>query len=113
MKQLDFLLAGGKEAMFKSSESSEDDESAISNEINEKINKNDIVIGISASGTTKYTVAAIKKCNDNLGALTIGISNNKNTPLIKSSIFNFFKFKYRRLFLVQQDCMLEQPKKFA
>ena len=34
----DFLLAGGKEAMFKSSESSEDDESTISKEISEKSN---------------------------------------------------------------------------
>ena len=90
VKQLDFLLAGGKEAMFKSSESSEDDESTISKEISEKkINKDDIVIGISASGTTKYTVAAIKKCG-NLGALTIGISNNNNTPLIKFAQYSIF-----------------------
>ena len=61
INKLDFLLAGGKEAMFKSSESSEDDQTNIINEIDEKkINKKDIIIGISASGTTKYTVTAIK-----------------------------------------------------
>lgn len=90
INKLDFLLAGGKEAMFKSSESSEDDQTNIINEINKKkINKKDIIIGISASGTTKYTVTAIKKCND-IGALTIGISNNKNTPLLKKAQFSIF-----------------------
>ena len=28
-----------------------------------KINNNDIVIGIAASGTTPYVIDAIKKCN--------------------------------------------------
>lgn len=88
--KLDFLLAGGKAAMFKSSETSEDDEKLIIDEIAcKKINKQDIIIGISASGTTKYTVTGIKKCND-LGALTIGISNNNNTPLLKSAQLPIF-----------------------
>lgn len=88
--KLDFLLAGGKDAMFRSSESSEDDEITILKEIKKKkINNHDIVIGISASGTTKYTVAAIKKCSD-LGALTVGISNNYNTPLLKLAQFSIF-----------------------
>ncbi|MDA9171069.1 N-acetylmuramic acid 6-phosphate etherase [Alphaproteobacteria bacterium] len=88
--QLAFMLAGGKDAMFKSSESAEDDENFILKEIKEKkINKQDVVIGISASGLTPYTVAGIKKCNA-LGALTIGIANNDKTPILREAQIPIF-----------------------
>lgn len=81
--RIKFLLAGGKKAMFESAENMEDETEKISSLINDcNIGKKDIVIGLSASGSTKFTVEAIIQANK-LGALTIGIANNKNAPLLK------------------------------
>jgi N-acetylmuramic acid 6-phosphate etherase len=80
-KRLDFILAGGRQALVKSIENAEDDiEEAKIKVIKKKINKKDVVIAISASGSTPFTVAAVKESKKN-GALTIGISNNQNTLL--------------------------------
>ncbi len=81
--RIKFLLAGGKEAMFESAEKMEDETDKISSLIDDcNIGKKDIAIGLSASGSTKFTVEAIIQANK-LGALTIGIANNKNAPLLK------------------------------
>ena len=46
-----------------------------------KISKNDILIGLSASGKTKFTLSGINYANK-IGCLPIGITNNKNTIII-------------------------------
>ena len=82
--RLVFILAGGKSAMFKSSENAEDNEKLVLEEIErKKISKDDVVIGISASGFTKFTVNGILKAKE-IGALTVGISNNENSSLLKT-----------------------------
>ena len=43
----------------------------------------DVVIGLAASGSTKFTVDVVKFAKS-LGALTIGISNNNNSKLEKN-----------------------------
>jgi N-acetylmuramic acid 6-phosphate etherase len=50
------------------------------------INTKDIVIGIAASGTTPYVIAALNKCNEN-NISTGCISCNKNSPLTEISQF--------------------------
>ena len=50
--------------------------------MDKKINKNDVIIGLTASGNTKFTVELIKK-SIKKQALTIGISNNKDSILEK------------------------------
>ena len=54
-----------------------------------KINKKDIVIGISASGTTPYVVGGLKKCQENsiyTGCITCNnnmlMSQYSNTPIV-------------------------------
>ncbi|MCK5872682.1 MAG: N-acetylmuramic acid 6-phosphate etherase, partial [Methylococcales bacterium] len=49
-----------------------------------KINGNDTVIGIAASGTTPYVIGAINKANEN-GLLTASISCNPNNPLAETA----------------------------
>ena len=79
------LLAGGQQASHKAQENAEDDAEAAIQEIeNAQVKKHDAVIGIAASGKTPYTVAGIKKAKT-LGAFTIGIANNSDTPLLKES----------------------------
>src|SRR5205814_2706603 len=61
-------------------EGAEDDEDAAIEAVNAEVKAEDAVVGIAASGTTPYTVAAIRRANM-LGALTIGITSNPNSPL--------------------------------
>lgn len=67
---------------LKPSEGSEDSEELAIQHFNEKkINQDDVVIGIAASGSTKYTLKIIELSKNN-GALTIGISNNRDSLLL-------------------------------
>ena len=67
---------------LKATEGSEDSEELAVEHFNKKnINKDDVVIGLAASGSTKYTLKIIE-LSRNMGALTIGISNNKNSLLL-------------------------------
>jgi len=75
------IIAGGAAAILKAVEGAEDDEKMGMKVINEKnINKNDIVIGITASGCTPFVMGAVKEAKKN-GVITIGISNNKNSSI--------------------------------
>lgn len=80
------LLAGGYEAMWNSLEETEDDDNWIIAALNShSLAKDDVVIGVTASGTTPFVLAAAKHAAQ-IGALTVGISNNEKTVL--SSICN-------------------------
>ena len=46
-----------------------------------QIGASDVVIGLAASGCTPFTVSVVEQAKA-LGALTIGISNNRDTPLL-------------------------------
>lgn len=74
------LLAGGSKAFLNAVEGAEDDEEAAIAEINQLVTGDDAVIGIAASGTTPYTVAAIRRANM-LGALTIAVTSVPGSPL--------------------------------
>lgn len=80
-----FIIAGGKKALTRSVEGAEDlRDKKIDEVVKDFIQPNDVVIGLAASGTTKFTVEIIKYANK-IGALTIGITNNVNTKLEKYS----------------------------
>ena len=81
------LIAGGDSAIRKSIEYAEDDENlGWQDLLKYNINKNDIVIGIAASGTTPYVLGALRKSKEM--EITTGciVCNNK-TPLSKVSDF--------------------------
>jgi N-acetylmuramic acid 6-phosphate etherase len=76
-----FLIAGGTEALLHSVEGAEDDEAAGVQAVEAvQVGPADVVIGLAASGTTPYVMAAIRRARS-LGALTIGIANNTGAPL--------------------------------
>lgn len=84
-QRLVFLIAGGFESLWKSSEDAEDHgEDAVESLRKADIGPNDVVVGVAASGRTPYTVSAIKAARD-VGALTIGVANNAGTPLLNES----------------------------
>lgn len=74
------LMAGGERAYFAAAEGAEDDEEAAIDVVTREVTAEDALVGIAASGTTPFTVAAVRKANM-LGALTVGITNVSASPL--------------------------------
>ena len=74
------LMAGGERAYFAAVEGAEDDEDAAIETVNREVTADDAIVGIAASGTTPYTVAAVRRANM-LGALTVGVTNVAASPL--------------------------------
>jgi N-acetylmuramic acid 6-phosphate etherase len=78
------IMAGGERAFLAAAEGAEDDEDAAIAAIEQDVIADDAVVGIAASGTTPYTVSAIRKANM-IGALTVGITSNPGSPLAQEA----------------------------
>lgn len=76
------IMAGGTSAFFSAAEGAEDDEEAAIAEIERRVRPQDAVLGIAASGTTPFTVAAVRKANA-MGALTVGVTSVAGSPLAR------------------------------
>jgi N-acetylmuramic acid 6-phosphate etherase len=81
------IIAGGDSAIRKAIEFAEDSITLGWEDLKSyNISQNDVVIGIAASGTTPYVIAALKKCNEN--NITTGcITSNINSPLSLAAKF--------------------------
>ena len=80
-----FIIAGGLKALGAAVEADEDSSKLGEREIaKKKPGKNDVVVGIAASGRTPFTVAAIAYAGRH-GAKTIAVSCNRNSPLEKAA----------------------------
>lgn len=80
-----YALAGGLDALSKSAELAEDDREAAFRDLGGiNVQERDVLIGVAASGRTPYTVAAVEKANE-IGALTIGVSNNPSAVLLSKA----------------------------
>lgn len=76
-----FAMAGGFDALVRSVERAEDDEAAGTQAIvHAKVGANDVAIGIAASGTTPYTIGALRAAHA-AGAVTIALASNPGAPL--------------------------------
>lgn len=74
-------IAGGDSALRNAAEGCEDDPEAGAELIDRlKLHENDVIIGISASGSAAYVLGAIGRARQ-LGRKTIGIVNNRRTKL--------------------------------
>ncbi len=79
------LIAGGDTAIRKAVEFAEDSETQGWKDLQKhQISQNDFVIGIAASGTTPYVIAALKKCNEN-NIETGCITCNYGSPLSQTA----------------------------
>lgn len=75
------LIAGGDVAIRKAVEAAEDDPMGGWNDmLPYKVDQDDTVIGIAASGTTPYVIGAVKEARER-GILTACITCNPNSPL--------------------------------
>lgn len=79
------ILAGGKEHLIEALEDKEDDIHAAWLELQEKkVSEKDIVIGISASGTTPFVLSALKECRKH--QITTGcIVSNPDSPIAEQA----------------------------
>ena len=84
-ERLDYVIAGGMGALMASVEGAEDQAGAAQEAVtNININNKDVVIGLAASGTTVFTIAVLAAARQQ-GALTIGVANNRLTPLLDTA----------------------------
>lgn len=81
------IIAGGNKAITEAVEFAEDDvEQGWKDLQQHSINKKDVVIGIAASGSTPYVIAALEKCKQNQ-IVTGSISCNLQSPLSHAADF--------------------------
>lgn len=79
------LVAGGLQALLEAREGAEDDRRQASNDVNKiALTKEDVVICVSASGKTPYTLEVLNFANE-IGAYTIGVSGGRESPLFEKS----------------------------
>jgi N-acetylmuramic acid 6-phosphate etherase len=77
------LIAGGKRALSGAVEGAEDSTRNGERDIRAlRVTRRDAVIGLTASGSTPYVLAALKKAR-RAGAATIGITSNRKSPIAR------------------------------
>lgn len=74
------VVAGGRRAVFRSREGAEDDEADARKRIGALARKGDVVVGISASGVTPFTLAALKEAGRR-GCATVLVTSNERPDL--------------------------------
>src|SRR4029077_1992620 len=85
LERLVLVVAGGANSLTRSAEGAEDNGEDGVRLIREyRVDGNDVVIAVAASGTTPFTLACLREAK-RAGALTIGIANNRGTPLLKDA----------------------------
>jgi N-acetylmuramic acid 6-phosphate etherase len=84
-ERLLLLIAGGRNALLRSVDGAEDavDQAARLAQQHD-IGGDDVVIAVAASGTTPFTVSCLNEAKRR-GALTIGVANNRDTPILKEA----------------------------
>ena len=83
-KLVQALIAGGKRAVTGAVEGAEDSIPNAERELRgRKLTRRDVVVGISASGTTPYVLGAMKFARRR-GATTVAITANRRSPLARA-----------------------------
>lgn len=76
-----YVMAGGPRALANAAEFNEDSRELGASDIaKRRPTRNDVVVGIAASGRTPYTISALQYAKSR-GSVTVGVSCNKNSEL--------------------------------
>ncbi len=79
------LIAGGRKALTGAVEGAEDSASDAVRDLRAKrLSRNDVVVGIAASGTTPYVLSALAFARKR-GATTVAITSNRNAPIARDA----------------------------
>ena len=80
-KLVQAVIAGGRRALTDAVEGAEDDAKQAARDLKARqITKADVVVGLTASGTTPYVLGALQLARRR-GAMTIGITSNRDSPI--------------------------------
>ena len=75
------VMAGAPEAMFRPTEVSEDDPGLAVRDLERvRLSRNDVLVGISASGRTPYVLGGLRYAR-RLGAKTVALTSNPEAPI--------------------------------
>ena len=89
-EQVQGIIAGGNERMFRAGENEEDKYEKGCEAITEHgVTSRDVVVGISAAGNAAYVVGALESAKA-LGAVTVGISSNPDTKILNTADISIF-----------------------
>ena len=84
-KLVQFIIAGGPKALGAAIEADEDSRNLGRREMaKRKPEKNDVVVGVAASGRTPFTVAALRYARSH-GAKTVAVACNRNSELERAA----------------------------
>ena len=82
-EQVQSLLAGGQEAVFRAVEGAEDSEDMGRHDLRQRgFCRDDVVCGIAASGRTPYVIGALRYAKS-LGARSIALCCNEEAPILE------------------------------
>src|SRR5215467_14914491 len=77
------LIAGGERAITQAVEGAEDDAGSAERELRRRqLTRHDVIVGVTASGTTPYVLAALGYARAR-GATTVAITSNRKTPVAR------------------------------
>ena len=80
-KLVQALIAGGRRAITNAVEGAEDSTRNAERDLRaKKLTRNDVVVGIAASGTTPYVLGALR-CARKRGATTVAVTSNLRMPV--------------------------------
>ena len=81
--QVQGIIAGGNERMFRAGENEEDKyDKGVDAAKDFGISKGDVVVGISAAGNAAFVVGALEYAKQ-LGCVTVGLCCNENTAILR------------------------------
>jgi len=84
-RTVQFIMAGGPTALAAAVEADEDSRELGTREMEKrKPGRNDVIVGIAASGRTPFTIAAVEYARRK-GSHTISVTCNRDTPLQKAA----------------------------
>jgi N-acetylmuramic acid 6-phosphate etherase len=86
--QIAYLIAGGREGIFDTLASAEDDTSDGQRQAS-SCRDSDVLIAIAASGSTPFTVAAAEQAKKN-GSFVVAVVNNSNSTLARHADVEIF-----------------------
>ena len=82
-EQVQGLLAGGQEAVFRAVEGAEDSEDMGRQDLRQRgLCRDDVVCGIAASGRTPYVIGALRYA-ESIGAPSVAICCNTEAPILE------------------------------
>lgn len=82
-QQVQAVVAGGRRALSHAVEGAEDSATQGARDLSaKKITRRDVVVGLTASGSTPYVLGALAYARRR-GAMTVGVTSNRRSPLAR------------------------------